>query len=131
MLLVCKKFLWKKSYNELFLAGDTESSIVVRHVAPLTVDDKQLWIDFGNSHQFHIYLQAGGMQEVELYIIKKYSPAAFLFVVIIQDQKNWNGLYHHLKKLILKIYFHTSMHTVSISFTSIQCSHEILLEYEI
>ena len=38
-------------------AGDTEVALVFRHTSPLKGDDINKLIHFGESHQFHIYLQ--------------------------------------------------------------------------
>lgn len=37
--------------------GDNDAALVFRHLTPLSESDKQKLIEFGESHQFHIYLQ--------------------------------------------------------------------------
>ncbi len=37
--------------------GDNDAALVFRHMEPLTDNDKQILIAFGQKHQFHIYVQ--------------------------------------------------------------------------
>lgn len=45
-------------------AGDDEVAFVVRHLAPLSVDDLQAWVAFCQSHSLTLYLQPGGLDTV-------------------------------------------------------------------
>lgn len=40
--------------------GDEESALVFRHMRPLSAKDEALFIEFGQMHALHIYLQAAG-----------------------------------------------------------------------
>lgn len=47
-------------------AGGSNIALIVRHLEPLTEYDQQLLIHFGQTHQFHIYLQSKGPETVHL-----------------------------------------------------------------
>jgi 23S rRNA (uracil1939-C5)-methyltransferase len=47
-----------------FIGGDAAIALTVRHLKPLTDADRTAWIAFGQTHDFAIYLQSGGLDTV-------------------------------------------------------------------
>lgn len=47
-----------------FCAGDRALALTVRHLQPLSSDDRQAWIDFAKTHSVSVFLQAAGPTSV-------------------------------------------------------------------
>lgn len=46
--------------------GDEQTAIIIRHLAPFSIDDLAIIKDFGRQHQYQIYLQPGSPQTASL-----------------------------------------------------------------
>jgi len=44
--------------------GDENTALIIRHLKPLSSDDKNAWIDFAKQHEFQLYLQPKGPDTV-------------------------------------------------------------------
>jgi hypothetical protein len=56
------------------MLGDTEKSLLVRHLSPLTRKDKELLTELARKHSFHLYTQSHGIDSITLL----YSPTGFV-----------------------------------------------------
>lgn len=56
------------------MMGDTEKALLLRHLSPLSSQDKQLLTEFAQAQGFHLYTQAEGIDSIKLF----YSPTGFV-----------------------------------------------------
>lgn len=56
------------------MMGDTEKALLLRHLSPLSSQDKRLLTEFARAQGFHLYTQAEGIDSIKLF----YSPTGFV-----------------------------------------------------
>lgn len=77
--------------------GDTEAALVFRHLEPINESDKRLFIAFGTAHEIDIYLQAEGLDSIEV-----------LYTQQVVNGPKINRLSYRLPDFGLEFLFHPS-----------------------